>query len=217
MSNISPLQQQLRRIDQQLTENRQRIAVLNLENVELENARLTLLRLAEQDAIVAGRPGMAGLQIRVGPPAEVLHLADDGAASRAAKYGGRPKQFTEEELKAKARERDRKRYHRKQAAKKGVLDALVDHKNGAPDPVRNLNASPRGQGKHQLVARDVVKLLRKNGELLTGSLVTMLGKHDDRQSVSNALYQLKKEGVITQAGPQQPYKLVEPNGAAHHG
>jgi hypothetical protein len=221
MTGMSPTQQQLRRIDQQLTHNRQQIAVMQLENVKLEEARLVLLSLAEQDAIAAGRPGMAGLQILVTPaPQKVPQITDDGAASRAAKYGiggnGRPlkgpRPGESEETYQRRLERDRKRGSGKDRAKK--------QPTGAPDPRANLNASPRGEGKHHAVAANVVKLLRKNGELLTGSMVKMLDLKGNRQTLSNALYSLKKDGVIDQHGPQQPYFLVEqatPNGGAHHG
>jgi hypothetical protein len=229
MTGISPTQQQLRRIDQQLTSNRQQIAVLQLENVQLENARLVLLGLAEQDAIAAGRPGLAGLQIRVGPPAqEVLHLADEGAASR-------PTKRVKQEREAK---RDYKTEYRRRMQAKGLtaggkprkrlLDKLpanmIKREDGSIGPRERAVRSDKGKNKNTAKARALNEVMRNRiltslehrAEPVTnGQLIEAFGLTDakDKSRLYNAMSSLKRNGAVVQDDSYR-YTLVRGNGHA---
>lgn len=213
MTTSTAAQQQMRRIDEQLIANRQQIAVLQLENVRLEDARLMLASLAEQDAIAAGRPGMAGLQIRVGPPtAEPVLPIEQQRAERK-------------------KEMDRKHYHQsrlKAAEEFGVTPDQVIRSNGKWKKRERARRSDAGKSsgstsKTAMLDRVRAYMIGRVEPLSPGDVIDAFQVRDDRrakQQVYQAFYVMHNQGELSRddAGRYTPVRepVSNGNGAAAH-
>jgi hypothetical protein len=169
------LTHQLRELDEHIKAARTQIAHLQVEIANMENARLTLMRIEERKAYFAGQPSpfgdFNGARIAVRDPE--LRMLEEGIMSRAAKTGA-------------------------------ALPALAEAAGLEPSAWQ-LRQHPPGKKKRKPRAGGstrvrLLELLKDEPEGMTSAEICgFLGipaKDEDRKPVQNALYNMKLSGLL---------------------
>jgi hypothetical protein len=190
----------LRRIDEEITGHRQEIAGRQVAIARLEDSRKVLMGLAEGDMIKAE---MAKAE-RVGAPAQInghaqpmlivrrVGSGDEGPPPKAKK----PRNYERERELAKAR--------------------LGGREAGTEPPAKTRKkreyTSATAYGGGEALRAKVAALVAKTGPIKSAEIGNRLGMPtglDNRQPLANALYELKRRGVL-QRDESKLYSLARP-------
>lgn len=212
----------LRKLDDEIREHRQHIALHQVEIARLEDARRVMIGLAEKDEAKANgtaalpaseKPLLIMREARTAPP------ADGGDGYPAYQPGKRrPPAATEAERIARRKERDRERHRRlrdeKKAAKaRAPYPTLTDAQRAERGARFRVATSGSGSMRERIVS-----LMQANPD--RALRVTDLRVHFrptsdyEEKSISNAVYQLRLKGVIeateeVRSGRAPAYRLVD--------
>jgi len=175
---MKDIQATLKRIDEQITGHHQTIARVRVEIAKLQEARLTLMGLAEEDIAAAGYAREERQGVINGSHAKPMLIVrkvgtgdENGSASKAAKNG--------------------------------VPVNKSGNRRGMDQP---RGKKPRGSGSHGKYKTALVNILKGGAELSIEAMIARLGegpKHGkDRQPIYQALYELKRDKVLhSPSGP----------------
>jgi hypothetical protein len=179
----------LRRLDEEIVGHRQQIATHQVAIARLEDTRKVLMGLAEGDQIArevakAERVGqISGEHARPMLIVRRTGTGDEDGTESARRKGppvknGKPRDYERERELAKAR---------------------LEGKQPEPkkEPKHYTSATKYGGGKELM--QKIVSLVQKTGPIASreiGNRLDMPTSSNERQPLSNALWQLKKEGVL---------------------
>jgi hypothetical protein len=214
----------LRKIDDEIREHRQHIALHQVEIARLEDARRVMIGLAEKDEAKAnGQPVLAAdekplLIMRDAKPAPAVAPPAEPPAKRA------PPAKTEEERRARKLERDRRNYLKRKAAGKAPYDVRKakqavnrSETNRAGQRLR-YEREARGEPSKAAVFRERVLtyMLAKPDEPRTFSdfRENILQPGESWKDLANGLHSLTKRGTVAAEqinGMQNSYRLIRGN------
>jgi hypothetical protein len=198
---------QQRRIDEAVRSRRQQIALLQVEIAKLEEARLMLGQLAEEEARAAGR-GFADPLLGSGVEIAVRGLPGPEAPAKKSHHkAGVKRDYVAERARAAQR-----RLEREQAGKEPPRQRALRSDAGKPGlPIAERTA------RAAALREKIVKVFEEQPVLQPIEVIEALGladqstRHSDRHAVYNALVALKRRGLLQQTQVGEPYTLA--NGA----
>lgn len=228
----------LRDIDNEAMQIRRQIAGLQVRLQQLADMRVLMMTREEDRAAMAGHPSPfgalpSGVEISIRDPLTyqpAAALAAPPEAKTSSPRIGRPL-LSEEEKREKKRLREytpqRRDYKadynkRKREERRRALEMYgTDDSSAAVRKARSDKGRPKGPGHGRYRQyRDQVERLfldRPSTPLMTKEVMGLVfpGRVPDKaekQNVYQCLYDLKREGIISQTQHGEPYSLVRPAG-----
>lgn len=215
------VQNYLRRLDDEIGQHRRDIAVHQVEIARLEDARRVVIGLAEKDATIAAEGPARQLNGHAEKPLLIVREAKSEDVDEAAR----------QREKKRLREQDPKRrdYKREYRRRKAEERARIAAEYGADDSSGKLlderldtarkERSDKGVKRTNTIGRrysaqvERIFLDRPSTPVMTAEVMDLVftgrdaGK-SEKQYVYQALYDLKKRGIVAQTQPGEPYALV---------
>lgn len=186
--------QMLRRIDDELTYNRQQIALLRVKNAELEETRRTIMGLEEADQAAAEFRKAAHAGLVPGSSAKpllVVRKATNGSAEKASEDA--PLGYVTR-------------------GKRQGQPRLRRGRTGIPNPRKSKrNGTMSGSGKMREIILDLIK--PGDDPIASNDLAEKLGLpvgEEARKPMQNALYQLRVAGALQRDEAKRYYRADDP-------
>lgn len=194
----------LRRIDEEITGHRQEIAARQVAIARLEDSRRVLMGLAEGDQIKAE---MARAE-RVGAPAQINGHAQPMLIVRRVGSGDEgPPPASPKKKKPRDYERERELAKARLGGREAGTEPPAKSRTG-----KRHYTSSHAYGGGAALREKVVELVKKTGPIIgreIGNRLNIPTGTESRQPLSNALYELKRTGVLRR-DESKLYSLARP-------
>lgn len=224
----------LRDIDNEAMRIRQQIATLQVRLQQLADMRVLMMGREEERAVAAGQPSPfgtfpAGAEVAVRDPLTYRPAAAAAIAALPSAHFETPEEADKAERK---RVRDQAAYQRRKHRLKRERQAAVAREYGAGsnghalDTLIEANGTERkersdkgkakpGEGRHRARMDAVHRIFldRPSMPLMTKEVMDRvfpdrIPLSNEKQQVYQALYELRKQGLLHQSRPGEPYTLV---------
>jgi hypothetical protein len=174
MKDVSSM---LRRLDEEITGHKQRIAFSQVEIARLQDTRQVLMRLAEDDQHAEEQNKLERLRIINGAHAKPeLIVRRTGTGEEEAKP--KKKDAPDDKKAAEKRAKDAERHRLKRLAK-------------------GSRPKPSGEGASGQMREAVLRVVDAETPMNSREIALHLGIKGNDQLLYNALYQLRKSGLLT--------------------
>jgi hypothetical protein len=179
----------LRRLDEEILGHKQRIAFSQVEIARLQDTRQVLMRLVEDDQRAEQQAKLERVGVLAGAHAKpelIVRMTgtggEDGSASAAAKNGTTMHLQHEGDRKVEERRaRDAERHRLKRLAKASL---------------KGTKPKPSGDNASSQMREAVLRVVDDQTPMNSREIANHLGIRGNDQLLYNALYQLRKAGVL---------------------